>query len=153
GIYSVAYRPHAPLVFLPRSVLAATFPAFTRMAADAATLGRAFAQSIRLLWIAGLPIAVAISLYAEPLITTLAGREYLEAVPLMRILIWKTALAFLSTQFRFLFAAVGKLQTYARLVLVVFLLEAVVEMALIPWWGCLGACTGSVLGELGFTAA
>jgi O-antigen/teichoic acid export membrane protein len=153
GIYSVAYRPLGPLNWLPRAVLQALFPAFARMAADDRTsLDRAFAHSIRLLWIISLPLAVAICFCAEPLITLLAGREYQAAVVPMRLLIWITSLSFLSAQFRFLFAAVGKQRLFAWLVILVFTVEAAVELLLIPHWGYFGACAGSVSGELLFTA-
>jgi O-antigen/teichoic acid export membrane protein len=45
----------------------------------------------------------------------------------------------------------GQQRSYARLVLGVFLLELVLEVALIPVWGYYGACTGSIAGELVFT--
>jgi O-antigen/teichoic acid export membrane protein len=153
GLYVVALRPHAPLLCFPRAVLTAAFPMFARLAAgQPAALERAFSASVRLLWLAGLPLTIAVCLCAEFLITVLVGREYLDAAPLMRIVIWKTGLAFLSIQFRFLFAAVGRQHTYARLVLRVFVLEAILELLLILWLGSLGACVGCVLGEAALAA-
>jgi hypothetical protein len=69
----------------------------------------------------------------------------------MRILIWRTALSFISIQFRFVFTAVGHQQTYAKLVLSVLALEAGMQPALILWLGPLGAAIGCVLGELVLT--
>jgi O-antigen/teichoic acid export membrane protein len=154
GLYSVAYRPLGPLNWLPRAVLTAAFPSFARMAAaDGAGLQRAFVHSVRLLWIVSLPIAVVVCICAEPLVLLLGGPDYLEAAVPLRILIWVAVLSFISLQFRFLFAAVGRLQVFARLVILVFVVELVVETALIPWAGYLGACAGTVLGEVVFTAA
>ncbi len=153
GIYSVAYRPLGPLNWLPQTVSWALFPSFARLAVESPrALEKAFANSIRLLWITSLPIAVAICMCAEPLVTLLAGREYLEAAVPMRLLIWIAALTFLSVQFRFLFTAVGRQRLFAGLVLGVFALEAGIELALIPWWGYFGACAGSLVGELVLTA-
>jgi O-antigen/teichoic acid export membrane protein len=104
-----------------------------------------------LLWIISLPIALFICLTAKPLICLLAGDEYLESALPMRLLIWISALSFLSIQFRFLFTAIGRQRLFARLVLAIFLLEAVIEWALIPRWGYMGACAGSLIGELIFT--
>ncbi len=154
GIYSVAYRPLGPLNWLPRAILTAAFPSFARMAEeDRDALGRTFSTSLRLLWITSIPIAVAIFVFAEPLIVILAGREYLEATLPMRVLIWITVLSFLSFQFRFLFAAMGRSRAYVHLVILILVLEAGIEAALIPWWGYLGACAGSMFGELVFTMA
>jgi stage V sporulation protein B len=151
GIYSIAYRPLGPLNWLPRAVLTAAFPSFARMAQDRLPLNRAFSTSIRLLWIISIPIAVAIFVCAEPLVIVLAGPDYLEAVVPLRILIWITSLSFLSFQFAFLLTAVHQQRSYAWLVGLVFVLEAAVELALIPWWSYLGACIGSILGEIAFT--
>jgi O-antigen/teichoic acid export membrane protein len=154
GIYSVAYRPLGPLNWVPRAILTAAFPAFARMAAnDRNSLDRTFADSTRLLWIISLPIAIAICLSAKPVIVFLAGMEYLESAIPMRLLIWISSLSFLSIQFRFLFTAIGKQQLFARLVIAVFLLEAGLEWVLIPSWGYMGACAGSLVGEVIFTLA
>src|SRR5438105_1753480 len=145
AIYNVAYRPLGPLNWLPRIILVAAFPAFARLAAgDRSGLSRALAASIRLLWVISLPLAVAIFACAEPLITLLAGPDYVDAVLPLRILIWISTLSFLSMQFRFVFTAVGRQKLFARLAVAVFGLEAAIELALIPWWGYFGACAGSL---------
>ncbi len=154
GIYSVAYRPLGPLNWLPRAVLTAAFPSFARMAdGNREALERTFAGSIRLLWIASLPLAVAICVCAEPVIRLVAGEEYLEAAAPMRILIWVATLSFLSFQFRFLFAALGKTRVFIRLVVAILAIEAGLQLLLIPRWGYFGACFGTVVGELAFTVA
>jgi O-antigen/teichoic acid export membrane protein len=154
GIYSVAYRPLGPLNWVPRAILTAAFPSFARMAAtDRESLDRIFANSTRLLWVISLPIAIAICLSAKPLILFLAGSEFLESATPMQVLIWISTLSFLSIQFRFLYTAVGRQQLFARLALVIFLIEAAIEALLIPFWGYMGACAGSLVGELVFTLA
>lgn len=152
GIYSVAYRPLGPLNWLPQAVLSAMFPAFARMAdGDRAGFSKAFTHSVRMMWIISLPLAAIICLCAEPIIVILAGPEFLEAAMPMRVLIWISVLSFLSFPFRFLFTAVGKQALFARLVAAIFLVEAVIETLLIPRFGYMGACTGSVVGEFCFT--
>ncbi len=154
GIYSVAYRPLGPLNWLPRAVLTAAFPSFARMADnDRAGLERASASSLRLLWIIGLPIAVVICMAAEPIVRILAGPEYLEAVAPMRLLIWITALSYLSFQFRFLFAALGRQRVFTLLVVGILAVEAVLQLLLVPRWSYFGACAGTLIGELLFTVA
>jgi O-antigen/teichoic acid export membrane protein len=152
GIYSVAYRPLGPLNWVPQAILLAAFPAFARLAlTDRPALNRAFTASVRLLWIISLPMAVAIGVCAEAVVAVLAGPEFGEAVPLLRLLIGITSLSFLSYPFRFLFTAVDRRRVYLALVLLVLTLEASIEALLIPHWGALGACTGSIVGETVFT--
>jgi O-antigen/teichoic acid export membrane protein len=149
GIYVVAYRPNAPLTCLPRAVLTATFPSLARLAAtDPDALGRLFAGCLRWLWVMALPLVLALGWFAEPIIAVLVGPTYLEAATLLRLLIWKTALSFLSIPCRFLFTALGRQRTYGRLVLGVLGVEAILELSLIWWLGPLGAALGCVAGEL-----
>jgi PST family polysaccharide transporter len=155
GIYSMAYRPLGPVNWLPRAILLAAFPSFARFATDSEErLRESFSNSIRLLWVLSLPITIAICFYADPIVRILAGQKYsefAEAGVLLSILIWITLLIYISTQYRFVLAAMGKLQSYTRLVVVVFLIEAAIEAALIPRFSYYGACAGSVTGELFFT--
>jgi O-antigen/teichoic acid export membrane protein len=154
GIYSVANRPLGPLNMLPPAILLAVFPTFVRAAGgDRGALNRAFTTSSRILWMASLPLAVGIVVCAAPLITLLAGASYLEATLPMQLLIAKVPLAFVSAHFRFLFTALGRQGVFAALVGGVFALETAVQVALIPHWGYLGACAGSLAGEITFTAA
>jgi O-antigen/teichoic acid export membrane protein len=153
AVYSVASRPLAPLNWLPLAFLTAAFPSFVRMAAGSPeALNRAFAASLRLMWVVSLPLAVGICMAAEPLVRILAGPGYHDAVLPMCLIIWKLPLLFLSMQFRFLFTAVGKQQSYARLVVTVFLVEGSLQLILIPWLGYYGACLGSLFAELFFVS-
>src|ERR1700731_4183365 len=70
----------------------------------------------------------------------------------MRILVWKILFASLAILYRFVFAAIGKLPSLARIVLLAAALDAATELILIPRWGYLGACCGTLLGEFVFTA-
>jgi len=154
GIYSVAYRPLGVLNWIPEAILTAVFPSFSRLAhGDPQALSRAFAASTRLLWVISLPLVVGIGVCAEPLVVSLAGADFAEAAMPLRLLIGIACLSFLSFQFRFVFAALGLRQVFPRLVAAILILEVVVQVTLIPKWGYLGACAGSVLGELVFTVA
>ncbi|HEV3298424.1 MAG TPA: flippase [Planctomycetaceae bacterium] len=152
GIYNAAYRPLTMFYWLPLAATAATYPTFVRLATSPLQFNQAVANCIRMLWIGALPVAVVISLGAEQLITLLAGREYLEAAIPMRILVWKILFASLAILYRFVFAAIGQLPSLARIVLVAAVLDAAAELILIPRWGYLGACSGTLLGEFVFTA-
>jgi O-antigen/teichoic acid export membrane protein len=153
GIYSLAYRPLSPLNFLPKAVMTAVFPSFARLAeGDRPKLRETFANSTRMLWIISLPLAVTVCAAAEPMIAFFK-EDGEESVLLLRILIWIAVLSFLSIQFRFLFAAVGKQNILARLVIGVFAVEAIVELIFIPFFSYYGACAGTLAGEVFFTVA
>ncbi len=151
GVYCVAYRPLGPLKWLPQAILPTLFPAFSRMAVDdLGELDRSFANGLRLLWVMSIPMAVGVFVYAEPLVVLLGGREFLVAAVPMRILIWCTTLSYLTIPFRFLFTALGKQQVFARLMVLLFVVEVVVETSAIPRFSYFGACAGIFAGELAF---
>jgi O-antigen/teichoic acid export membrane protein len=153
GIYSIAYRPLGPLNWLPRAVLAASFPSLTRLADTPEALELAFARSVRILTIVSVPITATIFLFAEPIVRLIAGADYLEAAVPLRVLIWVAVLSFLTMHFRFVMTAIGRQRAYAWLVGGVFAFEAAVELVLIPRLGYLGACAGTLAGEVAFAAA
>jgi len=153
GLYSIAYRPLQPLNLVPRTVLSVTFPHFSRLAdTSPIELGQAFARSIRWLWIVSLPISITICVWAEPLVILAAGERYREAAVPLRLLIWIVNLSFVSTQFRFLFTALGRQRAFAKLVLPILVFKIVIELALIPQWHYFGAIAGSCLAEFTLVA-
>lgn len=154
GLYSIAYRPLQPLNLVPRTVLSVTFPLFSRLAElDRRSLGRVFVKSIRLLWIVSLPVSIGICVAARPIIVIPAGEKFADAVQPMRVLIWIVNLSFISTQFRFLFTALGKQVIFTRLVVPMLIGKTLLELALIPMFGLWGACAGSLVAEAAFLAA
>lgn len=152
GIYTTAFRPLMLLNYVPQVVQSALFPSFTRHAEkDGDTLGRLFSRTLRLLWIINLPLVIGISFSAEVIVTFLAGEGFLEATLPMRILVWSTSFYFMTLPFRYVFTALGKQRTYTRLVLVVFVVEAGLETALVPRWSYYGTSVGTLIGEGLFT--
>lgn len=148
GVYSIARRPIATLIWVPHVLLAATLPRFVQMGrTDRAALARAYAESIRLLWVLSLPAAIGLSAIALPLVVALAGPEYAEAAVPLRILAWVTVLVFLAVPFRFFLTALGKGREYLRLTSLSVAIVAVADLILIPWSGYVGACIGCFLGE------
>jgi O-antigen/teichoic acid export membrane protein len=151
GIYRLACLPMVGLSMLPRVVLLVTFPSFVRLAAGSReVMAGAFARCTRLLWVICLPLAVLVCVLAEPIAVLLGGPEFVDAAVPMRILVWILALTFLSTQFRFVFTALGQQRLYVLLVTGVFMAETAFEAVLTPTWSYLGLCTGFLLGEMLF---
>jgi PST family polysaccharide transporter len=87
GIYTLAYRIPELLVLGVVSVLSRTlFPAFTKARDSMASLRRGFAGSIRYVVIFTTPICVGLFVVAEPLVLVMLGPNWLEVVPVLRVL-------------------------------------------------------------------
>ena len=87
GIYTLAYRIPELLVLGVVSVLSRTmFPAFTKARDSMASLRRGFAGSIRYVVIFTTPLCVGLFVAAEPLVLVALGPDWLEVVPVLRVL-------------------------------------------------------------------
>jgi stage V sporulation protein B len=152
GMYSVAYRPLGPLNWIPRGVLSATFPSVARQAeVSRESAQKLFARSTRLLVVLGLPVAIGVFFAAESLIVLLAGEQFADSAGLLQVLIGAIVLSFVSLQFRFFLTAVNLHGYYAWIVAVILGTKILLQLILVPIWGCYGACLGSLVSEALFT--
>jgi O-antigen/teichoic acid export membrane protein len=71
--------------FIP-SLNEVAFPAYARMQADRAAVGRSFASSLSVIMLVALPCYAGLAATAGPLIATVMGPHWIEAVPLVRLL-------------------------------------------------------------------
>lgn len=87
GIYTLAYRIPELLVLGVVSVLSRSlFPAFTKARDSMSSLRRGFTDSIRYVVIFTTPICVGLFVVAEPLVLVMLGPDWLEVVPVLRVL-------------------------------------------------------------------
>lgn len=62
------------------------FSAYARIQHDRAAVGQAFVRSVRIIMAAALPFYLGLAVAAEPLVLTVLGRKWQEAVPIIRLL-------------------------------------------------------------------
>nr|WP_295666285.1 lipopolysaccharide biosynthesis protein [Sphingomonas sp.] len=62
------------------------FSAYARMQHDADAVGRAFARSVRIIMVAALPFYFGLAATAEPLVLTMLGDKWREAIPVVHLL-------------------------------------------------------------------
>ena len=148
GLFSIAARPLQPLQLLPRIIVSVTFPTMSRTAhLDRAAFSQMFAKTTSILWAASLPISIAVSMGAMPMILATAGPRFADAARPLQFLIWTTGLIFINAQLRFVLTALDAEQSYWRLITRVLVAKIVLVAILIPIWGLYGACAGNFLGE------
>ena len=75
------------------------FPTYARMQSDPAAVARAFAKATRIILIAAMPFCLGMSVTAEPLVLTVLGDKWREAIPVVRIL--GVAMPFVTLQILF----------------------------------------------------
>ena len=130
-----------------------TFPMLSRAAhVDRGTVNKLFEKTTIILWAASLPISIAVSMSAEPMILATAGPEFVRAAAPLQILIWATGLIFINAQLRFVLTALDAERIYWRLICWTLAIKIGLEAVLIPVWGLYGACVGNLLGEVALCA-
>lgn len=93
---------------------------------------------------------VGFAIFAKPIIYILYGEEYLEAVPVLQILVWYIAFVFMGSVRNIWILAEGKQRIVWKLNLAGALLNIAINVVLIPRWGACGAAAAS-LGTQIFT--
>ena len=87
GIYTTALFLSQILVnkFVP-ALNEVAFPTYARMQSDPAAVARAFAKATCLILIAAMPFCLGMSVAADPLVRTVLGDKWAQAIPVVRIL-------------------------------------------------------------------
>lgn len=160
GWYQAAYKWVDALLILSPAIVMALFPLLSRRAAEAdrGGLARAYSGTLRWLLLLALPLSLATSSLAEPLVGLLAGAEYLpEGANALKLMVWFLPLSFANGLAQYVLIALGR----QRLITVSFLLAATFNLLanwlLIPghvWGGVsipaysyVGAAVVTILSE------
>jgi lipopolysaccharide exporter len=109
GIYRIALEISGlPVTEIMAPARAALLPGFVKWADDRDKLAKNYVDSLAILLAIALPIATGIAIVADPLTRTLLGDQWLEAVPIMRILLVSTVVQILCDNAYYVVNAVRK---------------------------------------------
>jgi len=97
GIYGAAFRLSEPLAIIPIMFQSSLFPVlsnFFKKSPD--SFAKAYAKSSQYLLSLGLGAALLTSLFADPLVRLVYGEEFSQSTGALRILVWASALMYVS---------------------------------------------------------
>ena len=150
GFYSAAYRLTDALVFLPSAFTTSTFPLMSRYFKDSFnSFSFAYARTFKYLFASGLLIAVLVTFASEKIILIFYGPEYQNSVIALQILIWATAITFISVLISSTCVSSGNQQIISKTAILAALLNVSLNLILIPSTGYIGAAVATVLSVLG----
>ncbi|AKB27590.1 Membrane protein involved in the export of O-antigen, teichoic acid lipoteichoic acids [Methanosarcina siciliae T4/M] len=150
GFYSAAYRLTDALVFLPAAFTTSTFPLMSKYFKDSFdSFSFAYARTFKYLFAGGLLIAVIVTFASEKIILTFYGPEYQESVVALQILIWATAITFISVLISSTCVSSGNQQIISKTSILAAFLNVVLNLILIPSNGYVGAAIATVLSVSG----
>ncbi len=148
GWYNVPLQLIYMLMLLAQSVSAAMFPSLTRAYSENQhSIYGIVHRSLKYLLMISLPIAVGGTLVADKLILTLYTEEFVNSIPLMRILIWTLPLLFVSELTGILIMALKYEKEGAKINVSNALLSVVLNLLMVPTLGTIGAATATLIGR------
>jgi O-antigen/teichoic acid export membrane protein len=96
GHYAVAVRFLTIIVLVPGFIMGAGFPGLSRTSHDESEFSGFSAMLAHWIFSSALPLGVGVAVFAEPAIRLVFGSGYVDAVPIVRILMLAALLSFVS---------------------------------------------------------
>jgi len=146
GYYDLATRILLVVLATSQQYATAVFPVFSSLQDDATAFGRLAARSLKILGLLSVPITVGGCLLAKPIIQLISGSKYTLAGPLFAVLILSVIPFFVSNVFVGVLAVKNTFRLNLQFLLL-FILNVVLNLVLIPIIGVSGAAWATVLCE------
>lgn len=109
GLYEMAYKvPEITVIISVWVVSKVLFPAFSRAHAEGEEVGRLYVTALRWIGLLAVPSSLGLALIAEPLVVTLFGERWREAIPILQALALYTGLRALGAHAEDVLKATGR---------------------------------------------
>ena len=149
GWYNAPYNLIMMLMIISHSINQSLYPSLTRRyAKDAGTVNSVLERTTKYLLIISLPIALGVTILAEPIVLVLYGEAFEQSALALRILVWVLPGMFLADLFGHTAMAMNHERDVARVNTINALFSMVLNLLLIPVYGLVGAAVTAVLTEL-----
>ena len=149
GLYGAAYKPIESLLFVPMTFLSVVFPVLSVYYQER---GSEFLDAVsrfyKALLLMGWPMSVGIFVLAGPLTHLLLGSGYARSEPALRILSLALGIAFANNSFIGALNASDRQASFTWAAGWSLIANVVLNLALIPFYGYLGASAATVTTEL-----
>ncbi len=145
GIYQAAYRLLDAITDAPGVIVAAMFPALARLHRQSRTeLRRAYVTVLVVLTLLGIPVMLALLLFADPIVLLLYGAEYARSAAVLRLLAVAVFLIFVDTANTMLLYSGDELGTVLVLSLGTTAANVLLNLILIPRYSYNGAAVATI---------
>jgi O-antigen/teichoic acid export membrane protein len=148
AIYGLAYRVLEGLMVLPAYFMLALFPEIARLTGQRERVDGIVRAALSVMEALALPLVLVFAVFAEDVIRVIAGHDFADAAWVLRILTLALGVSYLNGVYGNALPALGRQNQLFRWSLVVLAGNLVVNLALIPPFGVIGAAVAVVLSEL-----
>jgi O-antigen/teichoic acid export membrane protein len=146
--YGLAYRVLEGLMVLPTYVMLALFPSLARSEGDHPRLASTVGAALGGLEAIALPMAALLAIFSPEIVVLLGGHKYADAAPVLAILAVALGISYLNGVFGNALVALGHQRRLLWLTMATLAINLIVNLALIPPWGPVGAATAVVVSEI-----
>lgn len=151
GLYNMALTiAHIPTTNLSSPINRAVFPGYAKMSDDLTVLRQGFLNVISMIALITLPAAGGIAVTAELAIQVMLGEKWLEAIPLLQVLAFYTAISAINGNIFYVFTALGTPRTFTFLVGSALLLFIPLLIVLTREYGAMGAAAAQLVTNIIF---
>ncbi len=151
GIYSAAWKIVRLGSVVAKSYTTAVFPVMSRLYAESRdSFTRLYRHTIRVMCAIALPVIVVVSVMPDRFIGLLYSDEYVDAGPVLQVLIWVMLIDFLNPFLSHALFAQGRQDRSMRVAGISLFVNVIATYFLVHRFGAVGAAMGTVIG--GFVA-
>lgn len=150
GIYSAAYRISEAFIFIPGILMTSIFPLMSKsknLDNSDNILAFSYERSMKYMFALALPMAVGITLLSDKIILEFYGDSFKNSIIALQILIWSTAIIFISYASGSFFISTNKQKFVLFYTAIGALINIVLNIILIPKYSYVGASIATVSTE------
>lgn len=147
AVYGLAYRVLEGLMVLPAYFMLALFPEIARLSAQRERVDAIVRAALRVMEVIGLPLVVLGVVFADEVVALIGGKEFGGAASVLRILMLALGISYLNGVYGNVLPALGRQKALLRWSAAVLGVNLVVNLALIPPIGVVGAGIAVVASE------
>jgi len=148
GLYNASYKIVFVLMFLSTSIAMAVFPTISRLYISRKGMTEElYSRAFKYLFILAIFSSIVISILAERVIDIIYGKDFYDAAPILRIIIWVLPFMFLSNFMGRILGAIGHQGVVAWIAGVSAIINVVLNLILIPVYSYFGAAIATIITE------
>ena len=148
GLYTMAYKiPELAISSIWNVLAQVLFPAYSSVQHDRYLLAKGFLATIRYLQIVIMPLALTITILADPLVRVLLGSDWLEAIPVFRLIAVACLIHSIGTNVGDVYKAIGRPGILSKLGVVNIAVLAICLVIGVRY-GLIGVAVGQIIAAV-----
>ena len=149
GLYNMSYTVAClPTTNLSAPINRAVFPGYAAMSSDLALLRRSFVNVVSMIAFVTFPAAAGIAVTAELAVEFLLGGQWIEAVPILQVLTFYTAISTITSHTFYVLMALGCVNIYTSIMGGAMVVYLPLLVALVQRFGAIGAAWAHIIVAL-----